>query len=229
MQLDRIVCLANSYKHDNRCVAGISLSSRQWIRLVADRDSGCIARERTCYSDGSEAAILDVVEAEIAEPCGSQFHPEDVLVTDRRWKKIRRFDQQADLEFLATLANSRPEILGGYGDRVCSGREHPAPFTSSLELVHPEDLWWWIREEKGKRRNRALFRLGNAGRVRYDLAVTDPQWLESLQFLPAGIYPHGYFFRGAAPSTCLTISLSEAYESFHYKLVAGVVVAAESE
>jgi len=225
MQLDRIVCLANSYKHENRCVAGIGLSSRRWVRLVADKASGSIARERTCFSDGSEAAILDVFEAEIAEPCGSQVHPEDVLVTDLKWKKIRRFDQPEDLELLATQVNNGPEILGGCGDRACSGREHPASITSSLELVHPEDLWWWVREEKGKRRNRALFRVGNAGRVRYDLAVTDPRWLESLQFLTAGIYPHSYFFRGTVPPTYLTISLSEAYENFHYKLVAGVIVA----
>ena len=34
MGLDRIVCLANSYKHDHRCVAGISLVTKKWVRLV---------------------------------------------------------------------------------------------------------------------------------------------------------------------------------------------------
>jgi hypothetical protein len=97
------------------------------------------------------------------------------------------------------------------------------PIESSLELVHPEDLWWWIREEKGKRRNRAIFRPGHVGRTRYDLPVTDPHWLESLRLLPAGIYPHSFFFGGEQPDTFLTVSLSEAFEGFHYKLVAGVV------
>jgi hypothetical protein len=93
----------------------------------------------------------------------------------------------------------------------------------SLELIHPEDLWWWIREDSGKRKNRALFRAGQASRVRYDLAVTDPGWLDRLNLLPAGIYPHAFFFNGKLPRTLLTMSLSEPFEGFHYKLVAGVV------
>jgi hypothetical protein len=41
--------------------------------------------------------------------------------------------------------------------------------------------------------------------------------------LPAGIYPHAHFFRAKPPKTFLTISLSEPFDGFHYKLVAGVV------
>ena len=59
---------------------------------------------------------------------------------------------------------------------------------------------------------------------RYDLAVTDPQWLESAEsFTPAGIYPHSFFFTDKLLVTYLTVSLSEPFENFHYKLVAGVV------
>jgi hypothetical protein len=41
--------------------------------------------------------------------------------------------------------------------------------------------------------------------------------------LPAGIYPHALFFGDKPPRTLLTMSLSEPFENFHYKLVAGVV------
>ena len=37
MSVDRIVCLANSYKHNHRCVAGISLVTKKWIRLAGER------------------------------------------------------------------------------------------------------------------------------------------------------------------------------------------------
>lgn len=94
----------------------------------------------------------------------------------------------------------------------------------SLELIHPEDLWWWIREDKGKRKNRALFRAGSTVRARYDLAVTDPVWLDRMRALAPGIYSHAEFFDGAVPNTLLTISLSESFEGFHYKLVAGVIL-----
>ncbi len=87
--------------------------------------------------------------------------------------------------------------------------------------MRPDDLWWWIRESNGRRRYRALFRLD---RVRYELALTDPVWIAQLSLLPDGIYEHGGFFTGSPPETLLTISLSEEFERFHYKLVAGVVV-----
>jgi hypothetical protein len=97
------------------------------------------------------------------------------------------------------------------------------PRERSLELIEPEDLWWWVREEKGKRRNRAVFRVSHDSRVRYDLAVTDPAWLDQLNLLPAGIYPHAFFFKDRPPRTLLTVSLSEPFEGFHYKLIAGVI------
>ena len=114
-------------------------------------------------------------------------------------------------------------MLNGNGDRICVRHFEKDAAEASLELVQPQDVWWWIREENGKRRNRALFRLGHANRVRYDLAVTDPVWLAQLNLLTAGIYPHSLFFKDKLPGTLFTVSLSEPYEGFHYKLVAGVV------
>jgi hypothetical protein len=93
------------------------------------------------------------------------------------------------------------------------------PLLSSLTLVCPDELHWWIREDHGKRKPRALFQRHH---VTYDFSVTDPHWLDQLKPLPEGIYPHTNFTN--ATETWLTISLSEAYFGWHYKLVAGVVV-----
>jgi hypothetical protein len=223
MSLDRIVCLANSYKHDHRCVAGISLDTKQWVRLVGRQVPGCLTLKETCYPDGREAALLDVFEAELGEKCGSNCHPEDVFVTGKPWLPVRRFDTPSDAQFLAAYVNKEPVVLQGYCDRVLASRFEETPAQCSLGLVHPEDLWWWIREENGKRRNRAVFRLGKVGRVRYDLAVTDPKWLDLLNLLPAGIHPHALLSGGKPSNTLLIVSLSEPFEGFHYKLVAGVV------
>jgi hypothetical protein len=225
MCVDRIVCLANSYKHDNRCVAGISLISQKWVRLVGTSVEGGLTRNQTCYPDGHEAKVLDVFEAETGDECGSNYHPEDVIVMEPKWTLLRRFDAPADTRFLLACSNKRPTLMKSYSDRVF---EHKAGTASSwidhsLELIHPEDLWWWIREDKGKRKNRAVFRVGGGRRARYDLAVTDPDWLARMHPLPPGIYPHAQFFSDKVPTTFLTISLSEPFEGFHYKLVAGVV------
>jgi hypothetical protein len=223
MSLDRIVCLANSYKHDHRCIAGISLTTKKWVRLVGRRIPGCLTIRQTCYRDGSEAAILDVFDAALGETCGSNPHPEDVFVTEDPWRLVRRFDELRDAQFLNNYVNRSPVLLQGYGDRIYIREFADAPATHSLELIQPDDLWWWVRESGSKRKNRALFRLGKVNRAHYNLAVTDPAWLDELHLLPAGIYPHAFFFGGKPPKALLTVSLSEPFENFHYKLVAGVV------
>lgn len=223
MSLDRLLCLANSYKHDHRCVAGISLITKKWVRLIGRRVPGCLTLAESCYSDGSEAALLDVFEVEVGETCGSNDHPEDVYVTERPWSLVRRFGAAEAARFLAGFVPKSPMVLQSYGDRMYAKRVASTALNRSLELSHPDDLWWWIREDNGKRKNRAIFRAGHVQRTRYDLPVTDPVWLRQLSLMPAGIYPHAFFFGGRLPETFLTMSLSEQFEGFHYKLVAGVV------
>jgi hypothetical protein len=221
--VDQILCLANSYKHDHRCVAGISLASKRWVRLVGKKIPGCLTVQETCYEDGSEVALLDVFEAELGEACASKSHPEDVFVTDRRWRPKRRFDEPRDAAFVKNILSKQPMLLHGYGDRIYARKFAESQASHSLELVRPDDLWWWVRDENGKRKNRALFRLGHVVRARYDLAVTDPQWLEQLRPRSAGIYHHSELFNAKPPATLLTVSLSETFQGFHYKLVAGVI------
>ena len=62
MSLDRILCLANSYKHENRCVAGVSLITKKWLRLIGRQVPGCLTLNETRYSNGKQAAILDVFQ-----------------------------------------------------------------------------------------------------------------------------------------------------------------------
>jgi hypothetical protein len=223
MGLQRIVCLANSYKHDHRCVAGISLVTKKWVRLVGRKVPGCLTLEEASYPGGKEAGLLDVFDAELDEECGSNCHPEDVFVTKRPWCPIRRFDQPNDAKFLIAYVSQRPAILQGYGDRVTAHRVEETPMSRSLELICPEDLWWWVREEKGKRRSRAIFRTSPTSRIRYDLSVTDPACLDVLHQLPTGIHPHTLLLGGQPRQTFLCVSLSEPFYGFHYKLAAGVI------
>lgn len=223
MRLDRIVCLANSYKHDNRCVAGISLVAKRWVRLIGRSVPRCLARNEARYVDGKEPSLLDVFEVELEADCGSSYHPEDVFIAGTRWRYIRRFAGHSDFDVLSGMVSSEPAVLEGYYDRIECRKFEEAPAQASLSLVDPEDLWWWIREENGKRRCRASFRLGHEGRIRYDLPVTDPAWLDQLHLLPTGIHSHTTLCAKRETRTLLTASLSEPYEGFHYKLIAGVI------
>lgn len=223
MRLDRILCLANSYKHDNRCVAGLSLVTGKWVRLLGRKSPRSLTLGEARYPDGKELCLLDVFELEIEADCPSNHHPEDVRIAGTPWKKIRRFDAQRDLEILKAALKSEPLVLHGYGDRIDARKLATNMTPSSLELLEPGDLWWWIREESGKRRYRANFRLGQDERFRYDLPVTDPAWLDQLYLLPTAIHPHSLLCANRHTHTFLTASLSEPFEGFHYKLIAGVI------
>lgn len=223
MGFDRIVCLANSYKHKHRCVAGISQRSKKWVRLVGTKVPGCLTIKETCYPDGPPAELLDVFEVELGEACGSNCHPEDVFVTDRPWRLIRRFDQPGDTAFLKSLASQRPTILQGYGSRLKARRVEERPMEHSLELVEPFDLWWWLRLEDGKRKCRALFLVSPDSHIRYDLPLTDPDWEMKLQRMPLGIHSHADVEFKRFHKPLLTLSLGEEFKGFHYKLVAGVI------
>ncbi len=190
------------------------------VRLIGRQVPGCLTRNEASYPDGKEVALLDVFEAEFDEKCGSNCHPEDAYVTAKPWRPLRRFDEPSCAKYLSGHLSKDSTVLEGCSDCVSAEAVLVWPRRKSLELIQPDDLWWWIREDKGKRRNRAIFRFN---RVRYDLAVTDPSWLDQLNLLTAGIYPHGFFLRDKHPRTFLTVSLGEPFEGFHYKLVAGVV------
>lgn len=223
MGVDWIVCLANSYKHDHRCVAGINLTTKKWVRLVGREVPGCVTVQEASYANGKPVAPLDLFEVELGDGCGSCSHPEDTYITSKKWKFIRRFDQPEEHKILVSLCSKSASIFQSYEDRIYGKKFEHAEAVTSLELLQPDDLWWWVREENGKRKNRALFRMGRAGRARYDLAVTDPVWLEQLSLLPAGVYPHAMFCGKEPEKPLLVISLSEPFQGFHYKLVAGVV------
>ena len=60
-----IVCLANSYKHGGRCIAGIDIDNGQWIRLHGNSTDGALCACEYMLDDGSEPRLLDVIEVEL--------------------------------------------------------------------------------------------------------------------------------------------------------------------
>jgi len=218
-----ILCLANSYKHNGRCVAGVCLDDGTWIRLRGEAADGSLNASESVLDDGNEPRLLDVIEVDLHYPLPSDAHPEDWQIAPVCWRLIQRPATAAQIQKIIAAADKATTILRGYRDRMTTGEIHAKPLHSSLVLIYPSEINWWIREQGGKRKNRALFRRHH---VTYDLAVTDPRWLERLNLMPVGIYPHATFVDEAS-ETWLTMSLSEAFYGWHYKLVAAVLVQAK--
>ena len=90
----RIVCLANSRKEGDRCIAGKELladgSPGGWVRPVSDREDEAVNASERQYEDGSEPHLLDAIDVPVrqARPKGHQ-QENWLLDPDRRWRRIR--------------------------------------------------------------------------------------------------------------------------------------------
>ncbi|MCJ7778229.1 MAG: hypothetical protein MUP16_07945 [Sedimentisphaerales bacterium] len=62
----RIICLANSYKHGGRCIAGIDQDTGKWIRPVPDSKGGAVTSAMRLI-DGKEPQILEIIEIPIVD------------------------------------------------------------------------------------------------------------------------------------------------------------------
>jgi hypothetical protein len=223
-----IVCLANSYKDGGRCVAGICVETGEWLRMRGKADDGTLTPREYALGEGAgEPRLLDVLQVELHYAMPSDCHPENWVIAPVRWQLLNRPCSDRLWAQVARSEHQGAPLLSGYRDRIAAEELRRRPVAASLALVAAEDIWWWVREEAGgKRKNRALFRRNH---VTYNLAVTDPRWLDQMNLLPAGIYPHT-LLAPDAKNTWLTVSLSEAFEAnagagaWHYRIVAGVVV-----
>jgi hypothetical protein len=220
-----IVCLANSYKHGGRCIAGVDIHDGQWIRLHGNSPDGALCACEYALDDGTEPRLLDVIEVELHYAIPSDSHPEDWQIAGTKWRLVARSATEGQWAELTGEKTKSKGIISDHRDRIAIWELKYKPLKASLCLICPSEIYWWIREDKGKRKYRALFHYNY---VTYDFALTDPHWLDQLKLLPDGIYPHSTF-AGTATETWLTISLSEPYFNFHYKLVAGVIVRTESQ
>ena len=95
----QIICFANSYKHKNsRCIAGIDLETKEWVRPIGKGTEGAIGTERLI--NGEEPQLLDILEipiGSIANDFGCQ--PENKILLDGEWRKIGRISTNDALQY----------------------------------------------------------------------------------------------------------------------------------
>ena len=82
----QIICLANSKKHGERCIAGIEVSRGKWVRPVSNLDDGRIPRDM-CLIDGEEPKLLDILEIPLANT-GPGYECENRLLLPGRWQRL---------------------------------------------------------------------------------------------------------------------------------------------
>lgn len=218
-----LVCMANSYKHHRRCVAGLRADGGGWVRPVSDRELGELDSQQYRYADRSEPRVLDVIRVGLSEPRPQPHHPENCLIDGSGWQAVQR---PASVEYAPVVAGAlsrNPLLLGSTGNRVPKEQFRKYPARESLALVQPTDIRWHteLDAKEGRKRPRVGFRLAN---IRYDLPLTDPAYVRPLTMLEPGEHPAADLWIPRDRRLLFTISLSEPFDGFCYKLVVAVVV-----
>ncbi|MFB8790771.1 MAG: hypothetical protein U7123_18425 [Potamolinea sp.] len=86
--MTQIICLANSWKRGDRCIAGINSLKGQWIRPVSSLPDGRIPKEMRLI-DRREPALLDILEIPLAKTGPDfSFECENLSVLLGTWKKL---------------------------------------------------------------------------------------------------------------------------------------------
>jgi hypothetical protein len=215
------ICLANSKKYTQRCIAGIELAKAPrpgvkyeivrkderpiWLRPVSDSGHGEIPAELVDH-----ISLLDIVEVEVVAPRPQGYQSENMLFDQSRLVVVDKVGHlPAALDKLLTPAEP---ILFGNRERTVSAQEI-RQVDHSLVFIKPRAARIYsMTNPKGGPQVRAGFIYEGTA---YDLPVTDIEFINKFSRNPALTWDcaHLYF----------TVSLGIAFEGRHYKLVAGIV------
>ncbi len=217
MSIVRMVCLANSWKLNERCVAGIDLSTGKWIRPVSDLPHGEVPTAKTVIN-GQEMSLLDVAEIPLSATGPDYgFERENRSIESGSWKLVGRL-QPKDVE--QYCENTIPLLHNNY---KYVSKSSIAKLASkerrTLQLVRVESFpVQQLKRQSGKTKWEASVRMQN-GKDKW-LGLTDPVFCQKLE---GGHTPKGPYL--------LTLSLSLPYIPSGWKdppdpcwkLVAGVI------
>jgi hypothetical protein len=205
--MTKLVCLANSRKYHNRCIAGLTPDGT-WVRPVSRLPDGSIPWNLRAIN-GREPQLLEGLTVPLAasgpDP-GNQ--PENRLVEAGPWTRLGVVAAERLMRFCAT----RGPLLHTEADRVpvalLAGLAGPQ--RRSLELIAVDDARYYPKHTADGHSVRVAFTFAG---VTYDLVVTDP--LAEVRVF-AG-QPIG-------PKCLLTVSMGcEAFDGSYFKFVAAVI------
>jgi len=204
MLAKKIVILAISIKHGNRCVAGKCLTTGRWVRPVATVDGAALNYNQIkCRNPHGLFRIKTLqrvnMQFESAVPLVNQ--PENHLIAaNSEWQQDYRIDP-SDLTGLL----DDPISIWGEGNRLSYNAivQNKCKPEQSLFLIQTEGLALYYSDE-----NKPRVRFTYKG-IPYDLPATDPQFdtISREQRDTMGI---------------LCISLAEEHYGYCYKIAAAI-------
>lgn len=213
----QIICLANSWKLGERCIAGIDINTGKWVRPVCDEqypEDGRVPKAVRLIG-GREPELLDILEIPLAETGNDfGFECENLSVLPGQWKCLGKVKPTTLLQYCENCENL-PFILHNTSKAVLVSylQALTFPHRLTLKLVHTVNFFV---EKKDKWRG--TIQLAN-NRCLSEVSITDPVFIEKLE---EGHQPR---------NNCLvTVSLGMPLKSDSsqgkaecWKLIAGVI------
>lgn len=221
-----LVCLANSWKHHDMCVAGLELTERgtgDWIRPVSARSGHGISTAEQTMTDGTVPEVLDVITVGLRGYTPTDFQTENWLLDPgRTWARTGRWthaDAAAVVDQPRTLWSNDESSSVGIHDRVRAS--DLADFDSSIVLIGVDEPTVVVSSNPWSHKIEVRLWFKYRG-VQHELKITDPRY-------------HGAYFREGLgryrldPQAIITVSLAEPWvspgggEAYSYKVVAAII------
>jgi len=216
-----IVCLANSYKTDGRCIAGKVVNKDDystWIRPVSARPTEELFFLEYRYEDYTSPKLLDIIDVPLLKAEPHNHQTESHVIQASRWVKKGSFGWEG-LDDL----RDRPEVLWANTDSTkaglydCMSPKEAARFDYSLVLIKRKQLLVEVDtstwDGRTKKTYRGKFKYKG---IDYSLKITDPVAIEAFKPKEVGEY--------IVDDVYLCISLTEKYKGDGrcHKLVAAI-------
>jgi len=213
------ICLANSFKHGGRCVAGLRTDGLGWIRPVSSKADGTLDINDYVLDDLTEIGLLDVARIGTVKSRAQVHQPENWQIDANRWALVSRPKPASLAPILDAALLRNGELILGCDDRVSTAELHRSAAAQSLALVAPPEIRLHQRTKADRSQKlRCHFTLDLGARcIDYDLALTDPIWVSRTQSNQA------MTFRNPMDRVLLAISLGEPFGGYCYKIVAAII------
>lgn len=213
------LCLANSYKHGGRCVAGIeaelvgsslrivksTYGIPKWIRPISRSAAGEVPNHDALGID-----VFSIVRIEDPIPHGTGAHSEDCYY--KSLKVIGKLNPSDS--FLKDFVDTwHPNIFGNRGKALTPEAFEDGDY--SVMLLRTENCRIYLDERFERPKARIEFEYN---RNTYDFPITDPEYLNKLQCNSALYKTYDMLY--------IVCSLGVEHEGWHSKLAATIILPA---
>jgi hypothetical protein len=177
--MTQIICLANSWKHGDRCIAGINSLKSQWIRPVSNLPDGRIPKQMRLIG-GTEPALLDVLEIPLAKTGPDfGFECENLSVLPGTWRRVGKVPPT----FLNKYCSNEEYILHNDYRYVTVSylQSLPVPQQRTLQLVKAVELSVKLVGQRFELSSKWEGSLVTTTGRRLTATITDPVFIRRLE------------------------------------------------